>query len=62
MNRYRVTTWDCDKQAFTPQQGVPCRASGLGALRRTLRKLQECGYSCHRNAAGNDSYILIERI
>jgi retron-type reverse transcriptase len=57
MPTYRVTTWDGERQKFTPQRGVPSRARGRRALRVILRKLRQFGYQCNRN----DSFVLVER-
>lgn len=41
---YSVTTWDSDRQAFTPQSGVRTGPYTLWGLRRPLRKLRYLGY------------------
>ena len=56
--RYRVTTWDANKQRFTPQQGVRCGPYKLFALRRALRALQQVGYDTSRTGGHS---VLIER-
>jgi hypothetical protein len=56
-HRYYVTTWDTDKQAFTPQKGVRKGPYSLWGLRKAMRKLQDMGYPCHRG----DNAVLIER-
>lgn len=55
--RYRVTTWDSDRQEFTPQAGVRAGPYTLGGLRRALRALRRMGYGCRRN----DPSVLVER-
>jgi len=50
--RYRVTTWDADKQAFTPQRGVRSGPYSQFGLRRALRRLRELGYdACRADAS-----------
>jgi hypothetical protein len=44
-----VLTWDTEKQAFTPQQGVRRGPYTLFGIRKALRKLQAMGYPCDRN-------------
>jgi hypothetical protein len=55
--RYYVTTWDGEKERFTPQKGVRCGPYSLWGLRRALRKLQQTGYPCDRG----DNSVLVER-
>ena len=45
---YRVTTWDTDKQKFTPQIGVRQGPYTLFGLRKAIRKLRDMGYSGSR--------------
>lgn len=56
--RYFITTWDINKQRFTPQKGVRSGPYTLFGLRQALRKLQAMGYTCDRN----DPSVLVERI
>lgn len=42
--RYFVTTWDTERQAFTPQPGVRYGPYSIWGLRKALRKLQSMGY------------------
>ncbi len=56
--RYRVTTWDTDKQQFTPQKGVRSGRYSLFGLRKALRKLRNLGYDTSRHGA---SSVLVER-
>lgn len=58
--RYRVTTWDANKQRFTPQQGVRCGPYKLFELRKALRRLEEMGYDIDRHGGGFS--VLVERI
>lgn len=55
--RYYVTTWDTDRQRFTPQQGVKCGPWSLWGLRKALRLLREMGYGGRRS----DNSILVEK-
>ncbi len=58
---YCVQTWDLERGCFTRQVGVPLRVYGFRGLLRAIRGLRRCGYTAHRNAAGNDPFVLIER-
>lgn len=66
---YSIGTWDTDRQAYTPQEGltVPCINVPLATMRQVVRELRSMGYSCHRvrGADGehweNDWTVLIER-
>jgi hypothetical protein len=66
---YSVGTWDTDRQAYTPQRGLPVPSFNitLSQLRSALRWLRAYGYSCHRyrDADGghddNDWVVLVER-
>lgn len=64
---YSVGTWDADAEAYTPQTGVPAFNLTLAELRRSLKALKDCGYSCHRTRGpngdydDNDVYVLVER-
>lgn len=55
---YRVTTWDVDKQDFTPQVGVHAYPWSKWGLRKALRMLRALGYYAKRD----DSSTLVERI
>lgn len=55
---YRVLTWDCEKEKFTPQKGVRSRVHGLGGLRRALRALRNMSYEADRG----DSSVLVEKL
>lgn len=55
--RYYVTTWDTDKQQFTPQKGVRKGPYSLFGLRKALRALRGMGYSADRS----DHAVLVER-
>ena len=67
--RYSVGTWDNEKQAFTPQQGltVPPYNITLAQLTQAVRELRAMGYTAHRyrDADGghedSDAFVLIER-
>ncbi len=54
--RYYVTTWDMDKQEFTPQKGVRTGPYSLFGLRKALRKLKSLGYSARKG----DPWVLVE--
>lgn len=56
--RYDVTTWDGEKQEFTPQKGVRRGPYTLFGLRKALRKLKDMGYGTHRSDGVS---ILVER-
>lgn len=56
MTKYYVTTWDIDKQAFTPQHGVRKGPWSLWGLRRALRMLRDMGYQARRG----DPSVLVE--
>lgn len=62
--RYEVLTWDMDKQAFTPQQGVRRGPYTIHGLRRALRKLREMGYSCNYSSAheSGDPAVSVGRV
>jgi hypothetical protein len=57
-SKYRVTTWDPEKQRFTPQVGVRAGPWSLWGLRRALRKLRAMGYEGRRG----DPSVLVERL
>jgi hypothetical protein len=69
MPSYSVGTWDTEKQAYTPQDGltVPCINVGWKTLLEIVRQLKNMGYSCHRlrdpngGHDDNDWTVLIER-
>jgi hypothetical protein len=46
--KYRVLTWDADKQRFTPQFGVRQGPYTLFGLRKVIRLLRSMGYGCER--------------
>ena len=54
---YSINTWDFDKQAWTPQIGVPEVVQTQWDLKRALRKLHELGY----NGKRPDPYVLVEQ-
>lgn len=66
---YSVSTWDTERQAYTPQRGltVPSFNITLAQLRQAIRDLRRLGYSAHRfrdsdgNYDHNDWSVLIER-
>jgi hypothetical protein len=55
--KYYVTTWDTDRQRFTPQVGVRRGPYSLFGLRKALRKLRDMGYSGRRD----DCSVYVER-
>lgn len=59
---YRICTWDCEKQDFTPQEGVPELVQGIRGLLQAIRLLKNIGYTAHRNRHDNDAAVLIERV
>jgi len=42
--KYYVSTWDTDRQEFTPQKGVRTGPWSLFGLRKALRKLRSFGF------------------
>lgn len=50
---YYVTTWDADKQEFTPHKGVRTGPYSLFGLRRAIRKLRKLGYPCDYSSKGS---------
>ncbi len=57
-SEYYVTTWDMDKQKYTPQKGVRKGPYSLFGLRKALRKLRTMGYSADRY----DAYVRVDRL
>jgi len=61
--KYYVTTWDPDTQKFTPQSGVRTGPYSLFGLRKAIRKLRACGYSCdYSSKYSGDAYVAIDRV
>jgi hypothetical protein len=56
---YRVTTWDMDRQEFTPQTGLNPGPYTQWELRVVLRWLSNRGYDVKRAFAPS---VLVERI
>ena len=56
---YEITTWDMDKQEFTPQRGIQTPAVGQSGLRRSLRAAENFGYDVRRRGGYS---ILVERV
>lgn len=56
---YRVTTWDVDRQKFTPQEGLKSEPYTKWELRRALRALRQMGYDTKRAFAPS---VLVEKI
>lgn len=54
---YYVTTWDSERQEFTPQKGVRTGPYTLFGLRKALRTLRGMGYQADRN----DPSVYVER-
>lgn len=66
--KYNVRTWDSEIGEYTYQQGLnnPTMGINIHELRRALRELQSCGYSCHRVRLPGGDYdsdpsVLVER-
>lgn len=67
---YTITTWDDERQAYTPQQGLSVPATNVSwrGLLAAVRELKAMGYSCHRVRAAdgthddNDCAVMIERV
>lgn len=55
--RYYVTTWDGDKQKWTPQIGVRRGPHTIGGLRKALRKLRGMGYGTKKS---DGNFVMIE--
>lgn len=51
-----MTTWDTDRQEFTPQTGAPSVVDIKWDLRRALRQLQAMGYDTTKRA-GYSVYV-----
>lgn len=47
--RYDITTYDADKDKFTPQRGVRRGPYSQFGLRKALRKLRTLGYDANRS-------------
>ena len=47
--KYYITTWDSDRQEFTPQIGVRTGPWSKWGLRRALRALRNMGYEAGRH-------------
>lgn len=56
--KYYVTTWDMERQKFTPQTGVRTGPYSQFGLRRALRKLQGMGYETSKHGGVS---VLVER-
>jgi hypothetical protein len=56
--RYDVTTWDIEREKFTPQRGVRRGPWSKWGLRKALRRLNEMGYTARKG----DAYVLVERV
>jgi len=67
--RYRVQTWDTERQEFTPQVGLDkwCDLTKW-ELAEALRQLKVLGYDCHRTRdpdgehRSSDASVLVERV
>lgn len=55
--KYYVTTWDMERQEFTPQRGVRTGPYSLFGLRKALRRLQDMGYETSKRGGVS---VLIE--
>jgi hypothetical protein len=63
---YSVGTWDCEAQAYTPQDEVPAFNLTIRELRASLRAIRQCGYGAWRTRGSHgDHYsdwaVLVER-
>jgi hypothetical protein len=65
--RYRIRTWDPNRETYTPQRGIG-RSSNLTLwqLRERMKDLRRIGFSCHRVRLScgehiGDAEVLIER-
>ena len=65
---YSIRTWDCDAQAYTPQDEMAWNDLTLWQLRMAMRALRQDGYSVHRRGNcrdghdNNDAMVLIEKL
>ena len=61
--RYSIGTWDSEHECFTPQAecSTPWLNVDIHGLRRHLKELKACGYSCHRHQGDSDPAVLVER-
>lgn len=57
--KYYITTWDTDKQTFTPQAGVRKGPYTLFGLRKAIRKLREMGYPCDHGTYSGDPAVYV---
>lgn len=66
---YSIGTWDNDREAYTPESGVPSINLTRKQLVESIRLLRATTwYTCHRKGNGtqdirwdNDTSVLIER-
>lgn len=54
--KYRILTWDCELQEWTPQAGVRSGPYTLFGLRKAIRQLRALGYEGGRQ----DPSVLVE--
>lgn len=64
---YDVTTWDCERQDYTPDDGLNAPSQGIPitGVRRVLRELRSAGYNCRYRSCwllDNDPSVLVERL
>jgi len=63
--KYRVLTWDSEREEYTPQSGVRSGPYTLFGLRKAIRKLRSLGYPCNylsKEPMLGDPSVCIERI
>lgn len=63
--RYRIQTWDSEKNCWSPQPGLRHRSKNITILgvRRVLRELRSMGYPCDYSKQGSgDNFVLVERM
>ena len=54
--RYWISTWDSNKQEFTPHRGVRTGPYTLFGLRKAMRALEAQGYTARKG----DPSVLVE--
>ena len=55
---YYVTTWDGEREKFTPQKGVRTGPCSLFGLRKALRKLNAMGYTAAKGGKFYNNTVL----
>ncbi len=64
---YSIGTWDVDEHSYRPHPGMRCINITRKQLVKVMRRLQKCGYTCHRygntrsDDRDSDTAVMIER-